>query len=77
MAAGLPAAALEGAKGVRPSAAALYIPNQNDGLENDSAMSKSPQDGMRQAQLPAPLISRKINRLPDGNVEFCSGPGHQ
>ncbi len=27
--------------------------------------------------LPASVIPVQLNRLPDGNVEFCAGPGHQ
>jgi hypothetical protein len=28
-------------------------------------------------KLPVSAISLKGERLPDGNIEFCAGPGHQ
>jgi len=31
----------------------------------------------KMTHLPASLIAAKTTPLPDGNVEFCAGPGHQ
>ena len=71
------AEAIEGAPENRVTLAVSKIQNLNVRPKSNAAMSKSIRPPVNATPLPASFSSSKISRLPDGNVEFCAGPGHE
>jgi hypothetical protein len=72
-----PAAATDGA--MSGSAPTIVTPTHGEKPGSVSPSTRRVDVSGRQTPSPAwrALISANKQRLPDGNVEFCSGPGHQ
>jgi len=65
-----------------PSAAPVTGPRRNPPptiLQTSAGMAIMHQRRAAPKAMPVPALrnSGKVSRLPDGNVEFCAGPGHQ